>query len=414
MRDADLILFNTCSVREHAEDKVSSRFGLLDPRNPISKSHRKPGAVVAVMGCMAQREGDAILARAPAVDIVVGTKAFLDLPKLWQDAVRSRARRAATDLEGEFEYARDVRYRSERHRAYLSIMRGCDLKCTFCIVPTTRGPEESRPLEEILDEARALAADGVREITLLGQTVNSWGKQLPGSPDLADLLARLDEIAGLARVRFITSHPNFFKNRFFERVRGLRTFMPYVHVPAQSGSDAVLKRMKRLYKVDDYLRMVDEARAAIPDVALASDWIVGFPGETAEDWTKSAELLRRVGFAQSFVFKYSPRPSTPAVRLDDDVPEDEKSRRCTDLLKVQEQISLAQNRARVGSTVEVLVDGASKNNAARFSGRTRDNRIVVFEGPATEGALATVVIADASPTTLYGDLVRPRALPVLS
>jgi tRNA-2-methylthio-N6-dimethylallyladenosine synthase len=405
MHEADLIVFNTCSVREHAEERVRSRLGLLDPKHRGVTKHRKPGSIVAVMGCMAQREGGDLLGRAAGVDLVVGTKQFVELPRLYQEALRSRSREVATDLAEEFRYTRDVRYRSERHRAYVSIMRGCDLRCTFCIVPATRGPEESRPLEDILSEARALAEDGVLEITLLGQTVNSWGKQIPGSPDLADLLARLDEVPGLERVRFLTSHPSFFRNRFFERVRGLRTFMPYVHVPAQSGSNRVLKRMKRLYNVQDYLRMVDEMRAALPQVAIASDWIVGFPGETEDDYRASEDLLRRVRFSQSFVFKYSPRPGTPATRLPDDVPEDEKARRCTALLAVQEEISLAENRARVGSAQSVLVDGASKTNPDRLSGRTPDNRIVVFDsdgGGRLAGTLVTVDITGASANTLYG------------
>lgn len=411
MGEADLVLFNTCSVREHAEDKVDSRLGLLK-----NKKNKKDGAVVALMGCMAQREGRKLLDRQPIVDLVVGTKEFLELPRLYEETRTTRRRRVADDLDREFtDYARDPRFRTDPHRAYVSIMRGCDLNCTYCIVPTTRGPEESRSLDEIVRECRGLAEDGVREITLLGQTVNSWGKQLPGSPDLADLLARLDEIEGLLRVRFITSHPNFFRNDFWNRVKGLRTFCPYIHVPAQHGNDRVLKRMHRLYTVEKYLDMVGEARAAIPDIALASDWIVGFPGETEAEFEQSLALLERVRFATSYVFKYSPRPATPATRLEDDVPGAEKDRRCTALVRAQERISLAENKAAAGRIFEVLVEGVSKRNDEKLSGRTRDNRICVFSGPAhLEGKLAGVRVLDATAHTLYGELVPARSLAVVS
>lgn len=413
MGEADLVLFNTCSVREHAEDKVDSRLGLLG-----IKKNKKPGSVVALMGCMAQREGSALLKRQPLVDLVIGTKEFLELPRLVDEVKETGRRRCVDDLDREFtEYARDPRFRSEGHRAYVSIMRGCDLNCTYCIVPITRGIEESRGLAEIATEVEGLVADGVREVTLLGQTVNSWGKQFPPhaqkdgtvrAPDLADLLARLDEIPGLWRVRFITSHPNFFQNDFWNRVKGLRTFCPYIHVPAQSGSNKILKRMKRLYKVEDYRDMVRAARAAIPDVALASDWIVGFPGETEEDFQASLDLVAEVGFASSYVFMYSPRPNTPAVKLEDDVPEEEKRRRCTALVRAQEALSLARNQATVGQTLEVLVDGASKKNETRLSGRSRDNRICVFDGPAgvdLRGQIVHVRPSFATAHTLYGELV---------
>jgi tRNA-2-methylthio-N6-dimethylallyladenosine synthase len=417
MGDADLVLFNTCSVREHAEDKVDSRIGLLG-----IKKNKKPGSVVALMGCMAQREGASLLKRQPLVDLVIGTKEFLELPRLVEEVRETGRRRCADDLDREFtEYARDPRFRSEGHRAYVSIMRGCDLNCTYCIVPYTRGPEESRHLDEIVREVAGLAADGVKEVTLLGQTVNSWGKQLPHlpgtnrTPDLADLLAHLDQIPGLLRVRFITSHPNFFQNDFWNRVKSLRTFCPYIHVPAQSGSNKVLKRMKRLYKVEDYRDMVAQARQAIPDVALASDWIVGFPGESEEDFEASLALLEEMQFASSYVFKYSPRPGTPAIKLEDDVAEEVKSRRCTQLVRAQEAISLKKNQASIGQVLEVLVDGASKKNDTRLSGRSRDNRICVFDGtPDLQARVVRVRPDHATAHTLYGQLVdQPRRLPLV-
>lgn len=421
---ADLVVLNTCSVREHAEHRVVSRLGRLKPGSPL----RKPGSVLALVGCMGQREGERLFQVAPHLDIVTGTKEFVRLPQLYDQARAGRTRLAALDLSEDFEYARDPRHRSDRHKAFVSIMRGCDLHCTYCIVPTTRGAEESRPLALVVDEVRRLVDDGVVEVTLLGQTVNSWGKQLPGAPDLADLLAALDELPGLLRTRFITSHPNFFRDRFWERVRDLRTFCPFIHVPAQSGSDRVLKRMARLYTTDQYREMVAEARAAIPDVALASDWIVGFPGETDDDHAQSRAFLREVGFVQSFVFKYSPRPETPSERrFDDDVPDAAKDARCNDLLAVQDELALAQSAREVGRTLEVLVDGPSKTNEARLSGRTRRNKIVIFEGPPhLVGRLVPITIDRASTQTLYGRLadapaedaaptppVAPRRLPLI-
>lgn len=417
VKQADLIVLNTCSVRDQAENRVLSRLGRLKPGGPL----RKEGAVVAVTGCMAQRQGEKLFKVAPHLDIITGTKEFVRLPELYDEVKGRSEHMAAIDLRDAFRYARDPAHRTEKHRAFVSIMRGCDLHCTYCIVPTTRGPEESRPLQDVVDEVRRLVDDGVVEVTLLGQTVNSWGKQLPGSPDLADLLAALDSIRGLLRLRFITSHPNFFKDRFWERVRDLRTFCPYIHVPVQHGHDRILKRMARLYTVDRYRDMVAEARAAIPGIALASDWIVGFPSETEAEHEASKAIMREVGFHQSYVFKYSPRPNTPSERrLADDVPQADKDRRCNELLDIQGEISLARNQALIGQAVEVLVEGPSKTNAKRLSGRTRLHEIVIFDDPGGAdlvGKLAGVQIEYVSPHSLYGALsdtvAEPRKLPTV-
>ena len=420
VRLADLIVLNTCSVRDHAEHKVVSRLGVLKPGG----SQRKEGSVLALIGCMGQRQGEDLFKVSPHLDIVAGTTDFVRLPELYADVVKDRRQRSALDLSSEFEYARDPRFRSESHRAFVSIMRGCDLHCTYCIVPTTRGPEVSVPLQTVIEEVRRLVDDGVIEVTLLGQTVNSWGKQLKGEPDLADLLAALDQIEGLKRTRFITSHPNFFRNRFWERARELRTFCPYIHVPVQHGSDRVLKRMARLYTVDKYREMVQEARAAIPEIALASDWIVGFPGETEEDHEQSLAIMREFDFFHSYVFKYSPRPNTPSERrMQDDVPQADKDRRCNELLAIQTELSQKHNDLLIGRTLEVLVDGPSKKNPERMSGRTRLNRVAHFDRPAgldlTTGKMVPVKITRVTAHSLYGDLVdrpadEPRKLPVVS
>lgn len=422
MREADLIVFNTCSVRDHAENRIRSRLGRLK-----FKKYRKEGSVVAVMGCMAQREEDELLRSSPAVDLVVGTKAFLDLPRLYREARHARERKVAAAMAHEFRYTRDVRYRAERHRAYVSIMRGCDLRCTYCIVPKTRGIEESRPLAEIREEVARLVDDGVREVTLLGQTVNSWGKQLEPRQDLGDLLGALNTIEGLWRIRFITSHPVFFRNRFWDRIADMEKVCRYIHVPAQHGSDRMLERMRRLYTRAQYLDMVAEAREAIPEIALASDFIVGFPGETEEEYLSCESLIREVDFQGSFVFKYSPRPGTPAADLVDDVARADKDRRCNALLAVQEEVGRRRNQEAVGSELTVLVDGPSKTNDQRLSGRSDDNRIVIFEGASSLiGGLVKVRIDRASAYSLYGALSevvesgagaepwRARSLPLLS
>jgi tRNA-2-methylthio-N6-dimethylallyladenosine synthase len=405
MGDADLIVFNTCAIREHAEQRVKSRLGLLK-----FKKHRKPGSVVAVMGCMAQREGEDLLKQSPNVDLVVGTRAFLELPELYREAQVARERKVADEIAHEFRYTRDVQYRSERHRAFVSIMRGCDLKCTYCIVPKTRGIEQSRPQHEIVDEVERLVADGVKEVTLLGQTVNSWGKQLSPKKNLADLLEALEEIDGLARIRFITSHPVFFFRGFWERIQPLKKVCRYIHVPAQHGSDTMLMAMKRLYTRRQYLDMAAEAYRFIPDLALAGDFIVGFPGETEEDYLQCETLIREVGFQNNFVFKYSPRPGTPSAEaLVDDVTRADKDRRCTQLLKVQEELSLERNRTAVGRRFEVLVDGPSKRDASRLHGRTDDNRVVIFDGAMElTGQLVSVDIENCSAYSLYGELASHR------
>lgn len=417
VKQADLVVLNTCSVRDHAEHRVVSRLGTLKPGGP----QRKEGAVVALMGCMAQRQGEDLFKVAPHLDIVAGTQEFTRLPQLYDDVLAGREQVLAVEAVGSVDLPRDPTYRSEPHRAFVTIMRGCDLHCTYCIVPTTRGPEVSRPMAEVVDEVRRLVDDGVLEVTLLGQTVNSWGKQLPGEPDLADLLAALDRIEGLRRLRFITSHPNFFRNQFWERVRGLESFCPFIHVPIQHGADRVLKRMARLYTVDAYRAMAAEARAAIPDLQLASDWIVGFPGETEEEHEQSKAVLRELAFYQSFVFKYSPRPTTPSERrFEDDVPQEVKDRRCNELLRIQTDLAQDHNDALVGQTLEVLVDGPSRKDPHQLAGRTRLNRLVHFPGPAgLAGRLVPVRIEWATAHSLRGVRAdrpagEPRSLPVVS
>ncbi len=399
---ADLVLFNTCSVREHAEDKVWSRLGELKPQK-----RRNPDLVIAVLGCMAQAHKDEILRRAPHVDIVCGTRDFPRLPRLVEGVERERAPVVAADLTHPVDIERDVTVRGDRHSAYVTVMYGCDFACTYCIVPHTRGAEVSRPVAEVKREVERLAADGVREVTLLGQTVDGYGKGLPGRPDLGDLLEAIHDTPGLERIRFITSHPSLMREPILRRVASLDKVCEYLHMPAQSGSDAVLARMRRGYTAARYREIVDRARAFVPDVAIASDFIVGFPGETERDFEATARLVREVGFSQAYVFKYSPRPFTPAYEgLEDDVPEDAKRERCTALLAVQEEVQARLHRDLRGRRLEVLVEGRSKNDARKLAGRTRQNRVCCFEGDdALVGSTVAVEVTGSTALTLFGTLV---------
>jgi tRNA-2-methylthio-N6-dimethylallyladenosine synthase len=400
--DADVILFNTCSVREHAEERALSNAGMVQK---LKKS--RPDLVVGLVGCMAQNRQDQLFKQLPHVQLIVGPRHMGAIPRLVQEIRTSGQRRiAVADFDDEFIDGADaVQSRTTQTQAYIKAMEGCDLSCTFCIVPTTRGTEISRPPERIVEEVRRLAAAGTVEITLLGQTVNSYGKGLKPYCDLGGLLRKVSEIDGLRRIRFITSHPSFVRPSLIEAMRDLPKVCKYLHFPAQSGSNAVLKAMRRGYTVERYLEIVDTLRAEVPGIELASDFIVGFPGETAEDFDKTVALMERVRFQNSFVFKYSPRPGTDAAALTDDVPEEEKKRRNEALLDLQERQSLEHNRKFVGRTVEVLGEGVSKRNADRQTGRTDTNQIVNFDaGRDLTGKFVMVEITAASPTAFIGKL----------
>jgi tRNA-2-methylthio-N6-dimethylallyladenosine synthase len=428
--DADVILFNTCSVRQHAEDKIYSALGRL-------RGHKRqyPEKVIGVLGCMAQKDQELIRRRAPHVDIICGTGQLARLPELIEEVARTgraqtalsldRAEASRPEVEASFESydpMRDPSMRPTPFQAYVRIMIGCDKFCTYCVVPMTRGPEQSRHPEHIAAEVRQLAADGCREITLLGQTVNSYHYRTGDGRHfrLADLLARIHDTAGIARIKFITNFPKDMSDDLLDAVRTLPRVSPYLHVPAQSGCNEVLRRMKRLYTVEFYRDMLARCREKVPGVAISSDFIVGFCGESEASFEKTCDLVRQARFKNSFIFKYSPRAGTKAdQRLADDVPDEVKRRRNNDLLAIQNQISLEDNRLRVGQTVEVLVEGPSKSmlrSAARQSvaaggpiqltGRTPTDHIVCIDGPPRLiGQLVRVVIEEASPFTLFGTMV---------
>ena len=399
--EADLLLFNTCSVRGHAEDRVYGRLGYQKRRK-----QEDPGFLIAVMGCMAQKEGARIAKRFPFVDLIVGTRMLHEFPKLLE-RVREGAPTPllAIDESPEVQFGETVARRENRHKAYLAVTRGCNKRCTFCVVPYTRGPEVSRPVEEVVAEARRLVDDGVVEIMLLGQTIDTYGHDLDGGANLPKLLQALHPLAGLQRIRFITSHPEECKEELWRTMHGLGDkVMPFIHMPAQSGSDRVLRRMARGYTRGRYLEVAAAARRFCPEVELTSDWIVGFCGETDADFESSLSLLEEVRCQSSFVFKYSPREGTPALRLEDDVCGEVKKERHARLVRLQEGIALEKNRARVGSIEQVLVEGPSKTDPARLTGRSRHYKLVHFPGSANlAGRLVDVRITDASALSLRGE-----------
>lgn len=396
--DAEILLYNTCSVRAHAEDKVLSHLGTWRKR-----AAREPGFILGVMGCMAERLGEEIARRFPHVRLVCGTRVFCRVPEYLRRIMRDG--RTIVALQDEpLGLQRVPAARAELHHAYVSIMRGCNNYCAYCIVPYVRGREVSRPPGEILQEVQRLCDDGVVAITLLGQNVNSYGKGIDGAT-LPGLLGQVNSVEGLRRIRFITNHPRDMSEDILRAVGELDKVCEHIHMPAQSGSDAVLGRMSRGYTRRQYVELIEAGRRIIPGVEFASDFLVGFPGETDQDFELTLSLLTEVRFQQSFVFKYSPRPGTRGAGLPDDVPDDLKRERNQRLLAAQQQVDAARRSAWVGSTVEVLVDGANKGDPAcgGLTGRTRQNDIVIFSGEgAPAGTLCEVRIEGATALTLFG------------
>ena len=423
---ADTILFNTCSVRQHAEDKIYSALGQL-------RRHKQqhPEKIIGVLGCMAQKDQRRIFARAPHVDLVIGPGQLQQTAGLIEAARAGRGRQLAVSLgrrdgpveqirrsHETFDPLRDPAMRTTPFQAYLRIQIGCDKFCTYCVVPMTRGPEQGRPPEEILAEARLLADQGCREITLLGQTVNSYRyRSGDRTTRLADLLVALHEIDGIQRLKFVTNHPQDTTVQLLETMRDLPKCCRYLHVPLQSGSNRILRAMKRGYTVEEYRDMMARIREILPETAVSSDFIVGFCGETEEDFQQSAALVRECRFKSSFVFKYSERPDTKAAELlVDDVPEEVKRRRNQELLALQDAISEEDNQRFLGRSVEVLVEGPSRaaekhgedGERLQLTGRTMCDRIVVFPGSRPQiGQFLSVTILDCTAHTLIGEVL-PR------
>ena len=376
--DADIILFNTCSVREKAQEKVFHDLGRVRHLKQLN-----PNLVIGVGGCVASQEGDAIVARAPYVDVVFGPQTLHRLPQLI--AERRLKGKAAVDVSfpeiEKFDAMPPAEIKGAS--AFVSIMEGCSKFCTFCIVPYTRGGEVSRPFNDVLTEVADLAAHGVKEVTLLGQNVNAYRGDMADSEEKADLALLIEyiaEVPGIERIRYTTSHPREMSQRLIDTYATVPKLVSHLHLPVQAGADRVLAAMKRGYTVIEYKSIVRKLRAARPDISLSTDFIVGFPGETDEDFEKTMKLIDDVGFDSSFSFIYSPRPGTPAVEMEDSTPADIKSARLLRLQKRIDEQAQVISQAMVGSIQRVLVEGASKKDALELAGRTDNNRIVNFAG----------------------------------
>ena len=411
--DADLIVVNSCSVRAKAEDKALGKLGLL-----CASKRDRPDRRVGLMGCMAQRLGAGIFTRVPGLDFAVGTRCAGAIPRLLARVLAGESGLLETTDLNEMPDVVEA-HTDAGFSAFVTILLGCNRRCAYCIVPDVRGSEYSRPAREILAEIRALVRNGVREVTLLGQSVMNYGRTNPvwdaadaPSPGgftepFARLLEAVAAVPGLARLRFTSGHPSGVTDQLVRACAALPAVCHHLHLPVQSGSDRVLARMRRGYSRTDYLDAVHRLRTAMPDFALTTDVIVGFPGETADDFEATRTLMKEADFDNAFIFKYSPRPGTPAAAWEDDVSETEKMRRNQVLLEDQDLRGAAANSRLVGTLQEVLVEGPSLRNAARWSGRSPGNKIVIFD-PLPEiaaGTLARVRITRAAPQTLYGDVV---------
>jgi tRNA-2-methylthio-N6-dimethylallyladenosine synthase len=405
-RDADLVIVNTCSVRERAEDKLYTRLGEL--RELARETGRDP--IVAVTGCVAQQEGAALLKRSPGIiDLVVGTQRVKMLPVLVAEQQARRASAPVIDVTTPYDepsFPLGITRRADPVKAYVTIIEGCNDFCAFCVVPYTRGHERMRPKAEILQEAAEAAASGRREIQLLGQIVNHY--QAPDDPDcdFPALLAAVHDVPGVERIRFASPHPRHTTPRLIEAVAALPKVCKHMHLPVQSGSTRVLKAMRRRYSRDEYLETVSRIREAIPGVQLSTDMIVGFPGETAEDFEDTLSLVQSVQYHSIFSFKYSERPNTLASkRMPDDVPDEEKTRRIVALQQIQRRIQWTLHEQSVGQTVEVLVDHTSRRREWELSGRTSGNTVVNFPGdPSLVGQLVRVTIKRAGPNSVWGEM----------
>ena len=402
--DADIIIFNTCSVREKAQERVFHDLGRV---RPLKKD--KPDLVIAVGGCVASQEGDAIVKRAPYVDVVFGPQTLHRLPQLI--AERRNAGKSQVDISfPEIEKFDNLPpAKVEGASAFVSIMEGCSKFCTFCIVPYTRGQEVSRPFDDVLTEVAGLAAQGVKEVTLLGQNVNAYRGAMAGSEEIADLALVIEyiaEIPGIERIRYTTSHPRELSQRLIDVYTKVPKLVSHLHLPVQSGSDRVLANMKRGYTALEYKSLVRKLRAARPDLSLSSDFIVGFPGETAEDFEKTMKLIDDIGFDASCSFVYSSRPGTPAAELTDDTPQELKLERLMRLQKRIDDLAQDVSQSMVGSIQRVLVEGRSKKDDTELAGRTDNNRIVNFVGnPRLVHSFVDVRITSSLPHSLRGEIV---------
>jgi tRNA-2-methylthio-N6-dimethylallyladenosine synthase len=396
---ADVILVNTCSVREHAEQRVIGRLSSF-----LRYKKRKPDLVIGVLGCMAERLKKRLIEEENLADIVVGPDEYRKLPQLVSDAFAGH-KGIAVKLSKVETYDDITPLRTEGISAWITVMRGCDKFCTFCVVPFTRGRERSRPLDSIVKEVEMLSSQGYREVTLLGQNVNSYRD---GNYDFADLLSAVARVDRNMRIRFTTSHPKDMSDKLIQTIAEHPNICNYIHLPVQSGSDRILELMNRTYDRKHYLELVRKIRETIPGVSLSTDIIAGFPTETEEDHKMTLSLLEEVRFDGAFMFKYSPREGTKAYAMGDDVPDEVKVRRLTEIIELQQRISYEINQELIGKEVEVLVEGESKRSPEQWMGRTDTNKVVIF--PKLEGVkpgdYVIVRINKANSATLFGDIVK--------
>jgi tRNA-2-methylthio-N6-dimethylallyladenosine synthase len=411
---ADVVLLNTCSVRDMAEQKAIGKMQTLGGRK-----NKRQHQVIGFLGCMAQSRGASILDELPDVDLVIGTQKFHEAGRYIDDLFRQRRETPGTKTErivdvaeetGSQNTIRDHVLAPRQVSSFVSIMQGCNMHCTFCIVPSTRGAERSRPIAEIVAEVESLARQGVKEITLLGQIVNLYGRHefpaVDGRSPFVQLLRAVCAVPGVERVRFTSPHPIGFKDDLVACFRDLPQLCEHVHLPVQSGSNRILKAMHRAYTRADYLRLIEKLRAAQPRIAFTTDVIVGFPGETEDDFRQTCELVDEVAFDNAFIFRYSPRRDTPAATMEEQLPEAVKLKRNQILLRILDKIADGRMKELLGSEDEILVEGESRTNPARFQGRTRTNRLVLIEANERwRGELLPVRITESTGFTYYAEPV---------
>ena len=411
--DADVVLLNTCSVREQAEQKAIGKAGHL-----AARKKKDPNFVLGIMGCMAQNRGEDLLQKLPDLDLLVGTQKFHQVPDHLDNIVASLEGQgpqpaSIIDLEEEVGSQNTIREHTTgktQISAFVSIMQGCNMNCAYCIVPKTRGQERARPMEQIIEEIEALAAQGTKEVTLLGQIVNHYGKRefptIAGKSPFVQLLEKVNAVEGIERIRFTSPHPVGFRQDLIEAYRDLPKLCEYIHLPMQSGSDTILKAMKRPYSRDKFKGIVDALRGVQPAMYFSTDIIVGFPGETEADFALTRDFFTEVGFDMAFIFKYSVRQGTPAEGMGDAIAQAVKEERNQILLRILEESSLKRNQSLVGSVQEVLVEGPAKKGEGMYAGRNRGFRKIIFPGSERLiGQLVPVTINRASVSTLFGELV---------
>ncbi|MDL2228335.1 tRNA (N6-isopentenyl adenosine(37)-C2)-methylthiotransferase MiaB [Odoribacter sp. OttesenSCG-928-L07] len=405
INSADIILINTCSIRENAEKRVFNRL-----RNLKHLKKNNPLLIIGVIGCMAERLKEDLLKKEPAVDLIVGPDAYRDLPKLLNDVnLGGKAVQTLLSEDETYDDILPVRIDSNGVSAFISIMRGCQNFCAYCVVPYTRGKERSRDPQTIVNEAKTLVENGFKEVTLLGQNVNSYfWKENGETVNFSKLMSMVAEISPLLRVRFATSHPKDLSNELIQTIAKYSNICKSIHLPMQAGSNSVLKKMNRKYTREWYLERVNAIKAAIPDCGLSTDIIAGFCGETEEDHKETLSLMKEVGYDSAFMFKYSERPGTTAARnYENDVPEDVKGRRLEEIIALQGELSLESNKKDIGNTFEILVEGQSKRSKKQLFGRNSQNKVIIFTATDEKiGDYVNVTVLDCTAATLRGDRVK--------